>query len=50
MVRARGDGAGVLIRAIDIESWALLIAGGFVSRVGLAFGAGAGRFATAAAR
>ena len=39
----------VLIRAIDIESWALLIAGGFVSRVGLAFGAGAGRFAAALA-
>ena len=39
----------VLIRAIDIESWALLIAGGFVSRVTLAFGARAGRFAAAAA-
>ena len=32
----------VLIRAIDIESWALLIAGGFVSRVAKAFGARAG--------
>ena len=32
----------VLIRAIDIESWALLIPGGFVSRVTLAFGHRAG--------
>ena len=33
MVRARGDAASPFVRAIDIESWALLIPGGFVGRV-----------------
>jgi hypothetical protein len=38
-----------LIRAIDIESWARLIPGGFISRVRQAFGPGATRVAAAAA-
>ena len=37
------------VRAIDIESWALLIPGGFVSRVTSAFGARAAGLAKAAA-
>ena len=37
------------MRAIDIESWALLIPGGFVGRVASAFGARAVGFAAAAA-
>jgi magnesium transporter len=38
----------VFVRAIDIESWALLIPGGFVSRVTRAFGPRAAGFAVAA--
>ena len=49
MVRARGNDSDHLVRAIDIESWALLIPGGFISRVRLAFGHRAGRFASAVA-
>jgi len=40
---------GWFARAIDIESWALLIPGGTSSRVQLAFGARAGRVAAAVA-
>jgi hypothetical protein len=39
----------VSVRAIDIESWALLIPGGFISRVRSVFGHRAGRFAAAVA-
>ena len=39
----------IAVRAIDIESWALLVPGGFTSRVRLAFGHKAGRFAAALA-
>jgi magnesium transporter len=39
----------VFVRAIDIESWALLIPGGFVSRIGTAFGAQAVALAKAVA-
>ena len=38
-----------LIRAIDIESWALLIPGGLISRVRHAFGPGVSRLAAAVA-
>ena len=56
---ALGDSAGwfvlaatiltIVVRAIDIESWALLIPGGFISRVALGLGQRAGRFAAAVA-
>src|SRR4029453_18147185 len=39
---------GAYIRAIDIESWALLIPGGPVGRAEAAFGPRAGRIAAAA--
>jgi magnesium transporter len=42
-------GVAALARAIDIESWALLIPGGFAGRVTTAFGPRAGAFAAAGA-
>jgi len=40
---------GVVLRAIDIESWALFVPGGLIGRVEQAFGARAAGLATAAA-
>ena len=48
LVRARGSIVGAFVRAIDIESWALLVPGGVVARVDQAFGPRAAKAAAAA--